>query len=386
MPVSNPSEFPPHRAGDQIIGLESGKNHIGGNVFLAGQSAGDNSTISDLILIGHLAGSSGWTDANMAGSLVIGSNALPVLGAQFNQLAGPNTVVGCFAAQLMVNMGASVVIGDHALSNAVGSVNHLVIPNANNVVIGSAACEFTASSSTSARLNESVVIGANAAKGIPGAHDIITSVLIGAECCPSISNSVASVNNTIIGYQGGGSGFGAAGTVASVVAIGAGCSGGNNASNSVFIGANQTYQNGAVLSVAIGDSIASSGFGNCVTVGAQASAGGGAKNIILGSAAGSNDGTFSETLIIETGNLFDAPTPLLRLIFGDFSTGCLVLGDSSKLTGTGVVPTGGLNTVSLVNGTKGAAGANPNGYFYVDSVTGLHWVGTSGTDTILALQ
>ncbi len=74
MPVSNPSAFPPPRAGDQIISINGGTNHVGGSVFIAGQSAGDNSTIGDLILIGTNVGSQGWTTAGMEGTVAIGSS------------------------------------------------------------------------------------------------------------------------------------------------------------------------------------------------------------------------------------------------------------------------------------------------------------------------
>jgi hypothetical protein len=105
-------------------------------------------------------------------------------------------------------------------------------------------------------------------------------------------------------------------------------------------------------------------FGGCVIIGALAT------DTVAG------NGTF---LIAAAQSAAGGGSDVLALEFGNFLTGNLVLGNSSEGTNRDL---NGTNTVKLLNGTKTG---NPigGGYFYV-SAGALHWVGSSGTDTVVA--
>src|SRR5882672_899920 len=104
MPVSSPSYFPPERGNGSIVGITAGANTIGARQFLAGNSAGNNSQINDLIVIGWHAFNAGTvavpiTDATAAGTIVIGNNAASTFTTTFG-FQRPSTVIGFGAAPL----------------------------------------------------------------------------------------------------------------------------------------------------------------------------------------------------------------------------------------------------------------------------------------------
>lgn len=371
MPVSNPSEFPPHRAGDQIIGLESGQNHVGARVFFAGQNAGDNSHITDAILIGFGVGKLAWTDPQFVGATIIGENAFSSYPDQGAFLGGSQTGFGGFVAQHLAGGSGNVLVGDHALQNCVASTGD---PADGNVVIGSLAAQNAAD--TQGRVGTSVIIGFKAAQCGSGAGvDIEDCVFIGAANTTGLTNAAA--GSVVIGCFTANIKWGTAGPVGSAVIIGNHADG-FTASSGVWIGNGMTLS--GLHNVVIGDGISNGGDTFTVQIGDQTK-GGGSGNVVIGAGAGIFDGAFNDVFILETGT---PPTgPNVRLLYGNFANGSLVVGNSAHGS-TGNTPSG-LNTLSIVNGAKGAAGANPNGYFYVDPVSGLHFVGTSGTDTILAL-
>src|ERR1700740_505782 len=120
-----PSAFGPIVAIDRITSTNSGAGQTGGDVFFVGAGAGQYTQLSDLIIIGHNALSAGTagtpvTDANLAGTIVIGSGAASVLTSATGQGGigqnGPNTVIGFNALHTAINCNSSTVIGSNAFA------------------------------------------------------------------------------------------------------------------------------------------------------------------------------------------------------------------------------------------------------------------------------
>lgn len=373
MPVSNPSEFPPHRAGDQIIGIESGENHVGARVFLAGQQAGNNSTITDMTVIGNLAASAGITDILLTGIIAIGPEALKsILTADG---AGTNIAIGLNALTNLVNGGSNIAIGANALASA--DLNN------NNTVIGDNAGQFVASAGINP-LHDTVIIGSQACKMSAGHGSVNGCVIIGAETLgQALSGNINMTSSVIIGQACYNSNTFSS-SAQNIIAIGQGIDGGSG-DGSIYIGGGINATGKA--NVSIGQEIPNCGAQNNVTIGDHAKAIGD-NSVILGSLAG-NFEIAGNLLIIETGEFGVTTGQNNRLIKGSFGVPDttqvpgLILGNSSVAAGNDTFPTGAENIVGIVNGVIGSTNPVGGGYFYV-SAGALHWVSSTGIDTLLA--
>lgn len=325
------------------MGLTAGNNATGARCFLAGKSAGLGSTAADLIVVGDSALKT--ANTSNPGTIAIGTNAAGAL----NSLGS--------------NSGATagmVVIGDHAMD---------VNPAASaSVVIGSNCLRgFNSTAAAPIGLVQSVAVGADIFANVNSQRQMFNCTLVGYGIAQGSAFVSQFVNNTLIGAQ----------IAQTLGALGGSCSG------QTIIG----FQAGKLL----GQSLASS---SNVAVGATALSGadGGSSNVVLGTSAGQNivGGSFNVLIGTSAGNLVGGdPTNFLEisnggnaLLRGRFDLGNVALGGSSSAN-MDVALAGATNIVKVINGTKSATAPTAGGYFYV-SAGALHWVGSTGTDTVVA--
>lgn len=404
MPVSSPSYFPPNRSNGTIVGITAGQSTTGARNFLGGKAAGVFTQINDLIVIGDSAFSSGTsgapiTDTNLAGSLAIGNNAsLGIVSAVGALTAAPNTVIGFNAASNvgLTNAAGNVLIGDQVLQ---ANTSTPTFPLQQNTVIGSGAlANVLGNPAGSQGVVNSTVIGFRAVRG-GGAGGAVTnvngSVIIGSQCAQNVNTTGATLgslnqdvfigfqcaqilstggntsgDNVIVGYSacGGASSFS---RVNQCVIVGSQAAndgtGVVNATDNVIVGFSAVAHD--IQSVVIG-SQATSGSGNSGQLGC----------IILGYKAGVAPAltTKPNVFLVETsvgGSMF----------YGDLGAGNLIIGNSTAAQRAIVTAaSGATNIVQIPNGTKSISSATLSGYFYV-SAGALHWVGSAGTDTTLAV-
>jgi hypothetical protein len=385
MPVSSPSYFPPNTSTDQITGINAGRLSTGAPHFLAGASAGNNSTISNLIVIGDNSASGGLTDnTNLKGTIVIGGQSAAALTAAAAAL-GAIVIVGQSIINAATHADSSVLIGQSILNGTTDVDNQL----SENVLIGH---QIGVDATTHAGINESVVIGYQA-HNKTGNFTSTQNVVIG---CQAFNANVGSnPNNVYIGFNvvpNAGAG-GNAGSSQNVV-IGSNADTGTNSGDNVLLGfqASGSGTSGVGQNVGIGQGVicnlGSDLVGGNVVIGTVArvapteTTG---KNVIIGFAAGKSlvAASGGNLLVIETNN--SGGTAQKCLIFGQFAAGNLILGNSITGTSQDFGGSPGTNMVKLLNGTA-ATGANitNGGYFYVLAGV-LHWVDSSGNDTTLSV-
>jgi hypothetical protein len=388
MPVSNPSYFPDQRGNGSVIGITAGQFATGANCFLGGTNAGRGATVADLIVIGNNSAESGMTGVDLAGSIVIGVGSAPFViesaGSGF-----PLTVVGTnslstFNHDNNSEIDSTVVIGSgnvngvsstFALTGSVFVGNNL-FPNANIVPA----------------FDNTVVIGYNINTRPAGDRSVgISSTLIGSNL---FTNSYASeyVSGVFIGssidvYQNALANSGN-------IAIGNGLhvsSGSGNIQMGRLGYINTGGANSGADNVCIGDSATYSGSGNIVIGGSASSteiAGDGTFGcVVIGNHAGNSivGSGLTNVFVLESSTAASGggatPSPLMA---GSFKNGNLVIGGADLTVDTALLTNGvATNVVKLVNGTIGAVNPTGGGYFYV-SAGALHWVGSAGTDTVVA--
>jgi hypothetical protein len=400
MPVTSPSYFPPSRGTDQIVGITAGQSQTGARVFLAGQSAGAHSTISDFIAIGDTAASGAAVDAALSGTTVIGSKSLSTLANTSASLTtgAPVTALGFNIAPLATSLSGSVLIGDHVAAGFNGGVGAGALGIDSCVMIGSQVYLYpNAVVSQASSPTLSVIIGYQAYQGV-GAHNAgngmavcFSNVVIGAQACANVGNAQATgtgiTTAVVIGASAGlqmGNSNGA--QPAGDVVIGyASVNDYVFGSNNVFIGAgNSTVGVSGTVSnnTAIGYGIKNIGNLNNTLLGSNITGPGlgGNQCIFIGAWAG-------RTQAGGVGNIFILETNISpnqhALFYGRLDTGSLIIGNSTEAAGNRDLATlGGTNLLKLLNGTVGGTAAG-GGYLYV-SAGALHWKGSSGTDTTLA--
>lgn len=389
MPVSNPSEFPPHRAGDQIIGIESGQNYVGSNVFFAGESAGANARATDMVLIGHLTGSAGILDHDLDGTTAIGSQTLVSLtagvGNSFPIIAvGPHIAPALVAGDSCVLIGSDILTvyadtgGTAQLSQSV-FIGHDLMPGATGL---------------SGATTGVVMIGFGILKNAAGIIDAQSSVFIGDNLMTGADPNAGVSNTVLIGHNAGNAITG--GSSNANVTIGANASANRGGAGNVIIGFNaaQTGAGGTVdfSNVVVGTAASSTGSLNTV-LGAGATTALLANNIggvSIGANAGVTlDPAENNVLVIESSTATGGGSgnAASALIFGSFLSGNLVLGNSlpgvNRDKPTALQLT---NAVKLLDNTV-AVPSFPvpvgGGYFYVTGGA-LHWIGSGGTDTAIA--
>jgi hypothetical protein len=375
VPVSSPSYFPPNSSLDQVKGINAGQLATGAPLFLAGKSAGKNSTANGLIIIGDLAGSGGIIDPQSAGAIIIGDNAAAKFVGSVQIVTGSVTVIGFNALAAQNDAQGLVVIGDGAAQSMTTTSRML-----RSVIIGSQVLVANLGNST-----DSVIIGYNAGNQTSGfvaeSGSQPGSVIIGSQANNQVGQQGNS-SNVIIGFK-------AAQAAASL-------SQGNVLIGTSVVAAISQIQN----CVAIGSGITSkSGIPSLVTsVGSQADCTGtsnifigdhcnatgnslGQYNVILGSGGGKQiPGATNYIFNVET---FDSAV-IRGVLYGDMNAGNLIVGNTTQGTNRDFGGVPGTNMLKLINGTA-ATGATiiGGGYFYV-LAGDLHWVDSAGLDTTLS--
>ncbi len=393
----------------RVIGSDSGDANTGNNVFMAMAGAGDNNTGDRVIAIGVNAGA----DNVGADLIAIGENAGGGAGAGL--ITGSNICIGNNAMQTAVDATRNVVIGHSAVESIILQANQDFIDNViignralrnldlatfsldTSVIIGSEAGEninptgggsggsvligFRAGRGTAAvpvSILNSVIIGHSAAlkARTGGVSTVIIGFFAGEELSTGTENTLVGANagqeirdgsrNVMIG-QGAGLAFNS-GNFDNVIIgqIAAGQLGGRDGSRNTIIGADAH----------LGPNTAGD---DCIVIGARAN---------TPSFAGSRN--LSENLLIETATTGSRKTYLLAL--AQAGNASFILGNNNVGSGVGtaedltaLIAGGAVNILKLVNGADAGA-TNPvaGGYFYV-SAGALHWVGSAGTDTALAV-
>jgi len=365
------------------IDRESGPTAAGGatgnNSIFLGLNAGRNSSVSQLIVIGSQSGSGGITDtANLTGTTIVGAFSAGALTGAAATL-GPLTVIGSNNMNAVTNADTSVIIGSGILAGTTDATDHIT----QDVLIGNQ----IQVDATSTGMGKCVVIGYQA-QNSTGNSTSTNNVVIG---CQAFQTSIGScVDNVFIGFQVMGTAS-VAGPSQNVV-IGSGANLGTlSQSDSVVIGFNATTAGASAVGnhVCIGQgavgNTATDAVGGNVVIGQNARVTPGetlGQNVIIGSNAGrSLAGITGNVLVLETNN--SSGTAQKCLVFGQFASGNIVLGNSISGTSQDTGGAGATNIVKLINGTIGAAAPVGGGYFYV-TAGNLHWVSSAGVDSQLS--
>jgi hypothetical protein len=388
MSVSSPTYFGPASSGGSIVGATAGST-TGNRNFLAGLSAGKNSSVSDLILVGHNgAGSStAIANADMAGAVIIGNGSWPVNAnctTNKSGIAGNPTVVGYnnFVALVDGALMAGVIALGSGIAPALTCANNG--GGYRNILIGNALWpRATGDGASSGACYDNIFVGSGSGN-TSNIQQFIGNVVIGEGALSSgVYNGGSLSYNVVIGLN-----------AANQVQAGAGASFTHN----VIIGQSAGLQAAGGNQVLIGDSVASSSTtvnSFNVAIGTNAAIGSGVQNTVIGTGA-TAQGSATRNILIgyNAHNAVPANTDNLCAIntwdgvtqrgclYADMNVGNVLLGRSDgtnrDLNGT--------QTLKLLAGTKGA---NPigGGYFYVTGANNhLHWVDSTGVDSTLGIN
>lgn len=386
MPISNPSYFPSVRGTDQIVGTNAGQSQTGLRVFLAGLNSGKFSTVNDLVLLGdNNFGNTAATDINLAGSTIIGSRAfqdtINATAGLLSNTVGAITVLGSnnfpsYSGATPASMASLICIGSGIMPHFVGANGYLY---KNNIFIGNS--QFYNNTGATFGMSDNVVIGTGAlGMAAPGSPSLLGNTFIGSQIAHNnqLFYSGACTYNVCLGYQS--CGIIGAGFNSNVVI---GAQAGNDmigGINNVVIGYAANLSTNTSGTVAIGEG-AGSGFDSSYSVfigSNQGTTSGGNGSIIIGYNAGLNYPGTAYTFGVES---YEPSTvTMYSMFYGNMKTGNLCIG---KLPYTQRDMTTGQNCVKLTDGSIGPAVPAGGGYLYCNNGA-LHWVGTSGTETILA--
>lgn len=357
-------------------GIDPAASHL----VIFGENAGTNLGSSNVIAIGQRALSGGFAAGSGADfSTVVGENSFPgpadlttgALGAvsAVTIIGGGNlsqmAVSRRFAGLIMLGAGnmadfvgtsdggmdRSVFIGNGILKN--NSANNALASD--NIFIGYRVCA-RGLPVDSTQYIDNVFIGSLCGPQGNTINSIVGNTVIGSKAAQGMMNP--SADNTIVGRMAGGISNGLQNTI-----IGSGAGIGPNGNNNIAIG--YSCSQGA-------------GDDNTYVGTSQTNAQASSRNIFLGRGAGNGAtvGT-SDQFIVET---VDGTTTRRTMFFGDMNNGNLIVGKSTPAVDR---DTRGTNTLKLLNGGKGAGNPVGGGFFYVNAGA-LHWVGSAGTDTVIA--
>jgi hypothetical protein len=401
---------------------DGGLSPLATHVILLGQAAGQNmGAVTNAIAIGWNAGIG--VPATGTGLIALGVNSANGLAAPNGIVIGNNSVKGPLATlgyDDLISIGnrswpaltsqATSVYGMISIGSDIG-INKTVTNFDGGIFIGNEIF-FTDPSVGNGTAGRMICIGhgfmRNAVSG--GVTATGDSVYIGNLILQNAFNGIAGNQAVVVGCN---------------MLNGIVSGGGFSYANAVFIGggidAGVTGANicGCTYVVAVGSGItmvasASNGSRNKTVALGYANAINGPSSIQLGPEnqgprggtttilGYSNDFgaaplTFADNLIIGNGITYaaigttmDAGGFLMvslnatnQLIFGKFSSGNIVLGNSSNAQKDleTIAPT---NAVKLINGTRGAGNPNTGGFFY--SALGiLHWVNSAGVDQAVSM-
>jgi hypothetical protein len=390
---------------DRMVASNAGASQTGARVFLEGANAGANSTISDIIALGDNALAGGITDATLVGSLVIGSGSFP--GLFTSDGGGPITAVGFNIAPLLVPSGAFggnsglALLGDNIANKFTGTRSNQNFFN--TVGIGSFVFSFLDATISGSTPQNTVAIGWGACSNVNNVGgtqeaNINQNVIIGTQAVSAIKGTALNppnvAANVCIGYRAGQLGGNNPGTtfIGNVI-IGASAGDSYGLNNCTLIG-NNAITNGSTntsrANIGIGgldegnNSLNTGEFGNIVIGNGAQNAQANTRCVLIGIGCGRGSiAAASDQFLLET---FDPITDGTRrgLLYGLLSAaspGGLVVGFSTQGTNRDLP---GFNILKILNGSK--TGVNPvgGGFLYV-SAGALHYVGTAGTDTPLAV-
>lgn len=386
MPVSSPSYFPPNRANGTIVGISAGTTATGARCFLAGKSAGANTTQNDLIVIGDSSGSGGWADAAFAGSIVIGNSAFPQDAALSTDVANTPIVsigINNFTAMLAgARLGGAVLIGSNigkiatcgtgsvfARNTIVGSniLSNNTWPNGfgspDNTLVGYGVATNLAVGPS--QLNQCTFIGSGVGANMGSPCNPQQCIGIGTNALSGMSG--APQHNIAIGNSAG----------ASL----------NSTNDNVLVGHATNIQNppngrnviiGSTSSLTTGDD-------NTILGAFTTFAGSGSGNISIGSRAG-----VASVLPVNPSNrILIEVDPVSGVagtfVYGNTLAGVFLLGgqpSTAAQRGIVDVPGAATNLLQICNGTKGAVIPANSGFLYVTAGV-AHWVDSAGNDTTL---
>lgn len=399
MPVTSPSEFPPHRSPDQVVGLAAGKNYTGQRAFLSNVNAGANSNVDDIYIIGDSAFSAGVTDANAQYSVVIGSGNLAAATSFTGVLtdftaSGPAIVIGGNNFPKAVNVAGTLAIGTN-IAPGLGSTP--IAGNAGaNTIIGINACSKI--NSVQDDFNSNVIIGFQAYQGASASEpqDAEKNVLIGTGVCvaggPSGFGEMA--GNVVLGYRAAKQLAGASGNNVIIGQTAGGSLTTSSASNTVVGNNSDCTGSGQTFNVVLGAASQCFGEGNTL-LGSQIVSTGttGNGSILIGNGCGNGlTGSLADVFLIETQLLLGATKK--TILFGSLAQGCLIVGDSTSGTNRDIGNNGAdlsLNLLKLLEGHSGGANPAGGGFLYVSDGTAgagtagsLVYISPGGTQTQIA--
>jgi hypothetical protein len=364
---------------DRESGPGAGAGASGNRVIFLGAGTGQDSTASDMVLLGNAVMGDGVADLNAQYSSVVGSGSAAAM-TDFTEpavrnWAGPVVIVGGNNIPLVTRMPSSVLVGAYigALLGVVASNQ----PRGANVFVGNNILRNAGANTTNLEYN--VIIGYDAVRSSAGnaATQTTCSVIIGAQAMlgGTVGSDVRSFN-VIVGYSAASS----LRTGDRNVVIGSQANLAATSNDNVVIGraASASMTNG-VLTVAVGSGTNVSGsyatvLGADVTTGVLASG-----CVVLGYGALQAGGeTMTDKFILETRRGDDGTRRCL--LFGNLSSGSIIIGQSTSGTNRDMP---GTNILKLLNGTITGAAPVGGGFFYV-AAGALHWVGSANTDTVIA--
>lgn len=350
---------------DRESGPGAGAGATGNRAIFLGASAGLNSTASDFIAIGNLAGSAGLLSASgMNGTTIVGSRS--ILGTL---TAGASSGVVALGSNILplaqAGFGDSVYVGNNILTGFLKTNSATAAYR--NVVIGNNAGLGTNFGLNSA-FDQNVVIGYGAAKiTAGGSQPYVSNTIIGNAAAGT--NNADSVSSCVIIGSGAGPGAATTGTISSCIFIGNGAapSGSTaNPSGHIVIGTNATCSaaNSSIIVI-----------GNTSTINSGNSFG-----IIIGTSAGNTVAFPAANEVVFIGGSSN------MMLYGVMSSGNLILGNITVSANRRWRGTPGTNNVLIPDGTAGSvAEVATGGYFYVTNGV-LNWRDKNGIETQLSMN
>jgi hypothetical protein len=364
---------------DRETGPGAGAGTSGNRSLMLGLNAGQNSTGSDLYVIGSNALSGGLNlgATQGSGSIFIGTNA----GQSLTSSAGPNFFIGLNAGATLTGPAAdrNILMGDHifaaipsnnvnntvAIGHGIMSTYALNVAQQDNVFVGTDIANFGGGGGGgSPQLSNNVVIGWQAIHQFDTSAAFTWSgnVIIGSTCC---AGPTQNVSGSV--YIGNSAGLTHTGQPFDNVVIGA-SAGGTVANPTHCVAVGFGTSTGLDHNTIIGDFI----NGNpdtatrCILIGA-------------GAATSSFPAASFDLFLVETvvGGVERA------ILFGNMAAGNLVVGNATFLAGHGF-GTGATNALKIVNGTLPSTAPDVGGEFFALGGEVI-WVNTNATVTPSAL-
>jgi hypothetical protein len=389
-----------------LLGEDAGQNLLASDVIILGHDSGKNvpASATNLIVMGQNSGNG----MASAGAIVIGAGSL---NGPLNASAANIMAIGNQIAPLLTNANigtgvAPLLIGSNILTSYTTTTAPDLIAIGRNIVPAHSATGATLGPQNSVLIGSDIKLARNTTSGTDGqeimiGHNIMRAMTIGSSnksimvgCnifLTQTSNAFGASNSIIIGHDISAGSASDTSKLTNSILIGHNitCSSTVNATsgglNSVWIGTNGEVRN-CDNSVFIGYNYIAPG-----TAAARSD-----RNTVIGSNNNFNLGTWSNGIVIgnnnsqggafgttmQLGNVAALAQSNFTVFAARFTTGNTVLGRAPDFPiEIGVV--GSTNAIMLIDGTRGAGNPVGGGFFY--SLAGaLHWVGSAGTDTVVA--